>query len=239
MNHTSMKVLAALAIAGAVAVAGADSTAAPDGGAVAAGDSIAAGGARQAGSIADAAGTVQIQRGGQPQNAAAGSAVAAGDVVRVGDKANAQLRMADNAMFVLGSGTDFRIADYSYNGSGSLGEARPPASARYQLDRGVLRTVTGTLGKQSGDTYLMVAPEADVKPHGTDFALQVGNGLLVIVYNGSVTVSNDTGGIIVNAGQFIFVASRKSPLRVGDVSMDVKVPIILNLPPLPGSASPS
>ncbi len=240
MNHASMKVLVALAIAGAVTVAGADNTAAQAGGAVAAGDSVAVGNtAAQAGSIANADGTVQIQRGGQPQDAAAGSAVASGDVVHVGDKANAQLRMADNAMFELGSGTDFRIANYSYNGSGTVGEARAPAVAKYQLDRGELRTVTGTLGKQSGDSYLMTAPEADVKPHGTDFALQVANGLLVIVYSGSVTVSNDTGGVVVDAGQFIFVASRNSPLRVGDLSFDVKVPVLLQLPPLPVPASPS
>lgn len=233
MNHISMNFLAALAMAGVVAAASAD-------GAVAAGDSVAGGNAAaQAGAISDAAGTVQIQHDGQPEAASTGSAVASGDTVHVGDNSNAQLRMADNAMFELGSGTDFHIANYTYSGSGATGEARTPASAKYQVDRGVLRTVTGTLGKQSGDSYMMTAPEADVKPHGTDFAIQVGNGLLVIVYSGSVTVSNDTGGVVVNAGQFIFVASRKSPLRVGDVTLEVKVPVIIRLPPIPVPVSPS
>jgi hypothetical protein len=221
MNHISIKYLTVLAIAGSAWVANADNAAA------------------QAGAIADAAGTVQVQHDGQPQTAAAGTAVASGDTVRVGDNSNAQLHMADNALFELGSGTDFHIASYSYTGSGASGEARAPGTAKYQLERGVLRTVTGTLGHQSGDSYLMTAPEADVKPHGTDFALQVGNGLLVIVYSGSVTVSNDTGGVVVDAGQFIFVASRNSPLRVGDVSMDVKVPVLIRLPPLPVPGSPS
>jgi len=236
MNHISTKYFAALAIAGAaIAVSAAQAGAVASGDSVVGADSTAA----SAGSIANAAGTVQIQHDGQPQSASAGSAVASGDTVHVGDSSNAQLHMADNALFELGSGTDFRIASYTYSGSGAAGETRAPASAKYQLERGVLRTVTGTLGHQSGDSYLMTAPEADVKPHGTDFALQVGDGLLVIVYSGSVTVSNDTGGTIVNAGQYLYVASRNSPLRVGDVSMDVKVPVLIRLPPLPVPGSPS
>lgn len=200
----------------------------------------AADGATPAGTLASTAGSVQIQRNGQTSAAAAGSQVNSGDLVRVAGSSSAQIKTNDNAIFELGSDTDFQVTSYSYAGNGTVQESRAPGAAKYTLNRGTLRTVTGSIGKQRGDNYMVTAPEADIRVHGTDYSAQEGEGLLVIVYAGAVTVSNDTGSIEVSAGQYVFVGSRHSPLHwknLDDINLEINIPIIIRLPPIPASPS--
>lgn len=196
--------------------------------------------ATPAGSLSSISGTVLVQRGGQPLPAANGSTIAAGDTVSVGGASSALMRTTDSALFQLSSDTQLRIANYAYAGSGAVAETRGPAMANYQIDRGLVRTVTGAIGKQSGDRYMVRAPEADIRVHGTDYSVQVANGLLVIVYSGTVTVSNDTGSVDVKTGQSLYVASRSSRLAIQDES-ELVIPRVIPLPtiPLPPPVSPS
>ncbi len=202
-------------------------------------------GSAKAGTLDAVAGTVQITHNGQSQTAAAGSEVDSGDVINVGDGSSARLHMADNAVFELGASTEFAVTSYSYVGTGVIGEARSPATAKYELKHGDLRTITGSIGKSRGDNYVVVAPEGQVRVHGTDFAMQEGKGLLVIDYAGSVTVGNDTGQIELSPGQFVFVASLHSPLHWKDLNdivhdLDIDLPVLrIRLPIIPIPASPS
>lgn len=222
MKHTAMKCLGALALSYAAVAAGADSA------------------ATRAGTFDSVSGTVQVERGSDAVPAAKGSEVNAGDIASVGAGADAMLRTADNAVFELGSDTDFKIVDYAYAGSGSASESRAPGVAKYELKRGVVRTITGTIGKQRGDNYLLTATEADVRVHGTDYSAQRAKGLLVVVYSGSVTVSNDSGSIELAANEYVFVGARTSKLLKhqlgGEIQFDI--PFLIRVPsPIPVSPS--
>lgn len=197
-------------------------------------------GAGPAGKFDAVGGPVVVSHDVDPQGAAPGSTVNAGDTVHVGDSGSARLRMADGAVFQLGSSTVFDITDYRYSGTGAYNESRAPATARYRLKDGSLRTISGSIGKERGDSEMIAADQADVRPHGTDYSLQESGGLLVIVYSGSVSVTNDTGSIELSTGQYVYVASRHSPLRFKstvDLNGDVTVPTIIRLPPIPVSPS--
>lgn len=203
----------------------------------------AADGAGPAGKLDAVSGSVGVSRNTGQQGAAPGSTVNAGDTVRVADNGSARLRMADGAVFQFGSGTVFDITDYHYSGTGAYNESRAPASAQYRLKDGSLRTISGSIGKERGDSEMITSEQADVRPHGTDYSLQESGGLLVIVYSGSVSVSNDTGSIELSTGQYVYVASRHSPLRSkstielnGDVTIP-PIPTIIRLPPVPVSPS--
>lgn len=215
MKIKGLQGLAAAAALAVAAVAGADSAVV------------------QAGTLASSAGSVQVERNGQSTALPAGSEINAGDMIHVGGSSSAQLKTADSAVFELGSDTDFKIDSYS-------NPANAPGTAKYTLGKGVMRTVTGMIGKHKGDNYMVTAPEADIRVHGTDYSAQEGGGLLVIVYAGAVTVSNDTGQIEVTAGQYVFVGSRKGPLHwknLDDINIEINIPIIIRLPPIPVSPS--
>lgn len=223
MRKTGVRCLTALALGCAAFAAGAESG--------------------NAGKLDAVAGTVQLIHGGQPQTAAAGSELQSGDGINVGPDSSARLRTADNAVFEFGADTSFVVTSYSYAGNGTVGESRAPATAKYELKNGDLRTVTGSIGKARGDNYVVVAPEADVRVHGTDFAMQEqsGKGLLVIDYAGSVSVSNDAGQLELSPGQFVYVSGRHSPLHwkdLKDIERELNLPV-LRLPRIPVPASPS
>jgi hypothetical protein len=199
----------------------------------------AADGTGHAGTFDAVSGTVQVSS--DPQAGQTGGGVNAGDTVSMGDGASARLHMADGAIFELGSATKFEVADYKYAGTGVMHESRAPAAAKYQLKDGAMRTVTGSIGKETGDNYVVTSDQADVHVHGTDYAMQEsGGGLLVICYTGSVTVSNDTGAVELSAGEYVYVASRRSPMHMEslvDLNTQITVPTIIRLPPIPTSPS--
>jgi hypothetical protein len=200
----------------------------------------AANGPGHAGTFDAVAGTVEVSNAIDPSQAAPGSTVDAGDLVHVADGSSARLHMADGAVFEFGANTKFQLSDYHYAGTGVIHESRAPAAAKYELKDGTLRTITGSIGKERGDSYMVTAAQADVHVHGTDYSMQESDGLLVICYAGSVTVSNDTGAVQVNSGQYVYVASRHSPLHLKsttDIDTEITVPTIIRLPPIPTSPS--
>jgi hypothetical protein len=186
-------------------------------------------------------GPVQVQNGTETLNAGDGTPVQAGETIHVGT-GSARLRTADRALIELGSNTDFQVVDYSYAGSGQPGESRPAAVAKYRLTRGTVRAVSGTIDKQAGDSYTVSSPEAELHVQGTDYSLQEGKGLLVMVTDGLVSVANDAGKIALTAGQYAYVAAHNVPAQVGtigDSAFNTLPPIIINIsigiptPPVP------
>jgi hypothetical protein len=221
MQSMKIKGLGALAIGCAAFVAAAD-------------------GAGHAGTFDAVSGTVQVSSAVDPHAGQAGGTVDAGDTVAVGDGSSARLHMADGAVFEFGADTKFEVSDYKYAGTGAIREARAPATAKYTLKDGTLRTITGSIGKEHGDNYMVAAEQADVHVHGTDYSMQESAGLLVVCYSGSVTVSNDTGAVELSAGQYVYVASRRHPMHwksLAEINQEITVPTIIRLPPIPASPS--
>jgi ferric-dicitrate binding protein FerR (iron transport regulator) len=217
MQRMNMKCLGVLAMGCAAFAAGAES-------------------AGHAGTFDAVAGTVQVSNVVDPRPAATGSTLDSGDLVQTSDGSSARLHMADGALFELGAGTKFQVADYHYAGTGAMHESRAPATAKYDLKDGAVRTITGSIGKERGDNYMVTTEQADVRVHGTDYSMQESSGLLVICYAGSVTVSNDTGAVELSSGQYVYVASRRSPMHwksLVDINTEVTVPTIIRLPPIP------
>ena len=165
-----------------------------------------------AGQVSDVVGNVQIEHAGAMTPAQEGGTLAAGDSLVVGVGSHAHFKTADGAVFSLMSDTRFTVAQYQFD-PGTSG-ARPAASALYRVDHGVVRTTTGSIGKKAGDNYLMSTPDGDVRVHGTDYQVEVRDGLAVTVFQGLVTVSNETGAVSVSAGQLTYTAGRKYPLHV-------------------------
>ncbi|HEX4872525.1 MAG TPA: FecR domain-containing protein [Nevskiaceae bacterium] len=138
-----------------------------------------------------------------------------GEQIETGVAGNARWWMVDESQFALARGSTFRIDDYQTpRGSEGAGVAR------YTLVKGAFRSISGTIGKRSGDRYVVTTSRAELLVNGTDFWVidcrgncrvpgmaAVKDGLYVGVNEGEVTVSNAEGRLVLQAGQSALVAS--------------------------------
>lgn len=200
-----------------------------------------------AGTVLFALGRVEIERAGQMLPAPRGTAVEVGDTVSTGPTGLAQLRLKDGALLALKSGTRLTVEDFHLPAPVAPAAAAPAPTMRVADDvvgpggrsvlrllRGALRTVTGLIGKNAGDTYSVVTPAATLGIRGTDYSAaycsgdcgSTPDGLYVGVSDGAVYVSNDAGELVLSDNQYGYVRDRSTPPEQGMAPPEVlEVPI--------------
>jgi hypothetical protein len=164
-----------------------------------------------------------------------GSAVHAGDRFRTGPQARLQLRMRDGAVLSIGPDSDFQVDDYRF----------APDSQRsfYSLARGLVRTVSGAIGKSRHEDFRLTTPTAVMGIRGTDFTVEhtlcmpsagcddgalPGERLRVSVHEGRVAVTSGAGTFEVPQGQTLHLAGRDG-VPLGEAG---------KAPPVPGGMQP-
>jgi hypothetical protein len=194
------------------------------------------------GTVQYLAGTLSVQKpDGSVRALAEKSAVSVGDVVTTQRDSYAQLRFTDGGQVTLRPDTQVRIEAYAYE------EGRPERdSFAMQLFRGGLRSLTGLIGKRTGNrsAYRMVTSTATIGIRGTDYSAidipqpppgqkpapgGLAPGVYVTVTDG--TVAFIAGGVeqLVGAGQAAFSSGLNLPPKL--------IPPPVNLPkitPPPG-----
>jgi len=162
------------------------------------------------GRMISAAGDVTAIRAGESARSLnRGDAVYEGDELRTGARASAQVRFSDGGLFALEADTRFAVNEYETEDDGG-------GSAVMQFLRGALRTITGTIGGQSGDTYRLRTPTATIGVRGTSYALSYCDaecaaghdgqpGLYGRVGDGGVSVDTSRGTGRFGAGSYFFV----------------------------------
>jgi len=144
-----------------------------------------------------------------------------GDTVITGPQGFAQIRFVDGAMLALKEDTEFTFNEYSFDGDPGTAD-----SAVMSMVRGGFRTISGSIGDDSNDTYRVETQFANIGIRGTTHegvivglgtggstggagtgagggAGNGGNGqpaLYTGVYNGGTTVSNQFGSIDTGLG---------------------------------------
>jgi hypothetical protein len=180
-----------------------------------------------AGQVLFALGRVEIQRGNQVLPAARGVAVEAGDVISTGPTGLAQVRMQDGAMLSLRYGSSLKVEEYqapapvAAPAAGAPAASAPAGNGRgvLRLLRGAFRTVTGLIGRNSGDTYSVITPVATIGIRGTDYSAaycsgdcgSTPDGLWLGVSNGGIEVSNDAGTLALGNDQYGYVKDNATP----------------------------
>lgn len=142
---------------------------------------------------------------GTPRPLQKGSEVNASDLIDT-HSGRVQLRFSDGGYMALAPHTQFKINRYQFNGSNDGKE-----EGFFSLVRGSLRTITGLIGKTRRDAYQLSTPTATIGIRGTEYSAEQTDGLKVSVAAGSVVVNNQTGSIVLNAGQTVFMSSPQSP----------------------------
>lgn len=174
----------------------------------------------EAGKLLLSLGDVQLNRNGKFSPAKKGDAVQAGDTIVTGATSNAQLRMTDGAIIAIRSQTEFKINEYQFNGKADGSE-----KASLSLVKGGVRAVTGVIGRENRDNLKVDAVVATVGIRGTGFNIVycqssctgadkalAKNGLYAGVFEGKVTVANQTNSGVYGVNEPIFVESTTSSI---------------------------
>ncbi|MGN7613656.1 FecR family protein [Magnetococcales bacterium HHB-1] len=158
-----------------------------------------------AGRVLVAVGDVKVIRvDGKEEALSRGSLLMSGDKVVTTD-GQAQVLFTDRSLMSLFKDTVFEISDYRFGGS--VGEDE---RARFDLQGGVIHALTGKIANKRSDHYSVKSPMALIGVKGTRFAAKVRDNLHVSVASGIVSLTNQTGTMLIGAGENALVANFKS-----------------------------
>src|SRR5215472_9514143 len=175
----------------------------------------------EAGKVVFAVGEVVAVRGASRVPLSAGSAIDVGDTIVTAAQSHAQLRFSDDALVALKPDSEFRIERYNFGGQQDGTEV-----AVFRLVKGGFRTLTGQIGKLSGDRYQLVTTQATIGIRGTHYQVQIcapgqclngdvaaRSGMYGAVYEGRIAVANVFGADEFGIDELFFVPDGEAPLR--------------------------
>jgi hypothetical protein len=174
-------------------------------------------GARGVGLVTHLSGTLMVrQADGMTRALSVASAIHEGDVLTTQEDTYARIKFVDSAEVVMRPTSQIKINNYHYE------EARPESdSVLLSLVKGGLRKVTGLIGKRNRDSVSVATVTATIGIRGTHFGALfcqddcgripvpagrlLENGLHVDVADGAISLRNQGGAQVINAGQFGYV----------------------------------
>jgi len=145
---------------------------------------------------------VAVAPDGIQRSLAKGAVINAGDAINTAAGARAQIRFSDGGFVSLQPNSQFRVDEYQYENKADGNE-----KGFFSLLKGGLRAITGAIGRTNRNTYQVVTKAATIGIRGTGYnAVQEGEGLLVSVGEGAISLTNNAGTLVVTSGESAFVA---------------------------------
>lgn len=159
------------------------------------------------------------------------SVVELGDTLVTEKKTYAKILFTDKGVMILRPNSQFRVSDYRF-------EETAPAKdkAVFNLVRGGIRAITGTIGKRGNtDSYQLMTVTAAAGIRGTTFEARicegdcgaVRDGVYFYVLDGVIYVRNSAGSRDIHAGQHAFVESADVIPQIlpGNPGIDFSLPV--------------
>nr|CRH04781.1 Exported protein of unknown function [Candidatus Magnetococcus massalia] len=135
-----------------------------------------------------------------------GDSLYPGEKIQTAEKSVLQMRFSDGGTIALYGDSRFAIKNYRYKSAKD-----PQRKAFFQLDKGLLRTISGAIGKKQRERYRMQTVVAAIGIRGTEYLAEVDRGLTVSVVSGRVVVENQAGMLLIEHGQNAFVPDLMTP----------------------------
>jgi hypothetical protein len=194
------------------------------------------------GTITHLSGTLTLRKSdGSTRLLSVASAVGEGDTLLTAQNTYARLKLADGGEMVMRPESQMKLDAYKFD------ERKPEGdNVLISLLKGGMRSVTGLIGRRSKDKVAYTAGSATIGIRGTHFGALVcqndcariptpsgappANGLHVDVMDGAVTVSNNAGQQVLNAGQFGYVRDASTPPIVVPQGQGIQVtmPLVIS-----------
>lgn len=173
--------------------------------------------AEPVGRVLVVAGSVTAERGdASTRGLGRRDPVHAGDTIRTGPRGRAQIRFNDGGMLDLEPSSRIEVAEYA-GGDGD-------GNVVMDFLRGAMRTITGAIGADSGETYRMNTTVATIGVRGTAYALEYCTadcvsrggeaGLYGRVDAGTVTVDGPGGTGRFDQEQYFVIPEDGAPERI-------------------------
>jgi len=139
------------------------------------------------------------------------SDIYADDLLVTGDKGRLQIRFSDGSRLSLKSGSEFKIAEYSFD------QSKPEdGKVIYQLLKGGMRTISGQIGKQNKENYRLETVVATIGIRGTHYGVEyTPEGLFTETIEGAVIVETANDSVVVNAGESVRVFEKTGVMEKG------------------------
>ncbi|HUW25300.1 MAG TPA: FecR family protein [Gallionella sp.] len=156
---------------------------------------------------------VAIAADGSRRSLNKGSEINAGDAINTAAGARAQVRFSDGGYISLQPNTQFRVDEFSYKN-----KAEEEEKGFFSLLKGGFRAITGAIGHFNRSSYRVTTPAATIGIRGTGYnAVLRDDGLFVSVGEGAISLTNNTGLLVVTAGGAAFVADfNTAPAPTGE-----------------------
>lgn len=149
-----------------------------------------------AGKVEFAIGNVNaLSTDGRTRSLTKGNEINAGDTIQTTD-GRIQARFSDGGYISLQPNTQFKVEEYNFNGKADGSE-----KGFFNLIKGGLRAITGSIGHTNRKAYQVNTPVATIGIRGTEFTALYDTKLLVKVGDGAVYLDNPAGDIILYKGQ--------------------------------------
>jgi len=149
-------------------------------------------------------------------------AVYAGDTIKVGKNAFVQIRFTDGGIVSLRPDSELKVSEYHH-------QEQPTENGNlvFELLKGGLRTISGSIGKKNNRNYQLKTPVATIGIRGTHHGLRlcngdcnspqgtsVANGLYGGILDGAIQVQNQRGEWDLAKQQYYYVKNSNTPLKI-------------------------
>jgi len=132
------------------------------------------------------------------------------DTINVNSKSKVQIRFQDNTLITLGRDSIFSVEEYLFDSSKN-------SKAKFQVIKGSLKFLTGTIGKIAPEHFKIRTKTATMGVRGTYVAVSFSNNILGVLYLGEgngVYVQNEFGRTdLTEIGQGVFIALNETPKK--------------------------
>lgn len=160
------------------------------------------------GKVAAIKGEVTLDRDSSSINVVKGTILEKKDKITTGEDGRLQIVFNDKTVISIGKNSDFSISEYFYD------EAQPSkVEASFLSTKGILKTITGKIGKLNPDKFKLNTKSAAIGIRGTIYFVeaQPGKPEIYACTQGVITVKTPDGEVDVPAGYQVVVEAGKPP----------------------------
>ena len=149
------------------------------------------------------------------------SPIYVGDTIVVGENAFIQVRFSDGGLLSLRPGSEFRVAEYRYQE-----QEEENGKAVFELLKGGLRTITGSVGKKKKQNYQVNTPISTIGIRGTHYGVRLcagdcqtpdgelmADGLYGGAIDGAISVRNQSEEKVFSNDRHFHVAGIDAPIQ--------------------------
>jgi hypothetical protein len=139
---------------------------------------------------------IAIQTNASARSLSRGSEFYQGDRLWTGPRTRAQIQFSDGAIMTLRPDTEFSVDEYQFDENNADNN-----TSFFTLIKGGFRTLTGLISKLRPDAYRVKTAYAIVGVRGTNYEVVDASALYVAVWEGTISVTNNSAEMLLGFGQ--------------------------------------